>query len=86
MVLAKQLKEAALSVMTMNVVEASDPVPEPFISWSKLCSHSPFTPNGRVSIFSNKLISSDPVMWPNYKGQNVLSGKWRDFDYTVLAP
>jgi hypothetical protein len=85
-VLAKLLKNTNIQMTTVNVVEASDAVPQEFASWGKLCTSPPFEPKGGTYIFSNEVISPDVEMWPNYKGKNVLSGKWKDFDFTVLAP
>lgn len=85
--LAKELKElVSFQVTTINVLEASDPVPESFVSWSKVCRPPPFEPKGTTYIFSNSIFSPDLEMWPNHKGTDLLSGKWRDFDYTVIAP
>lgn len=85
-VLAKLLKSTNIQMTTVNVVEGSDPVPQEFVSWGKLCASPPFESKGDTYIFPNELISFDVEMWPNYKGKNVFSGRWKDFDFTVLAP
>lgn len=84
--LAKQLKQTSINVTTINVVEASDPVPKDFVSWTKLCTTPPFDNKGSTYIFSNEMFSPEAEMWPNHKGEGLLTGKWRDFDYTILAP